>query len=93
MHFIPIYIIILDHFITPLWNNLHESHCALASLNEYKHLHWIFQLCHVHVSWNIKDTVVPESVRNKMHSLISIEHNNFDGCLCDIVILCMKVER
>jgi hypothetical protein len=57
---------------------------VLGDLNEYEHLHRIFRLCNVHVSQNIKDTAVPESVKNEMRSLICIEHNNFDGCLCDI---------
>jgi len=68
----------------PLRYDLHEPHRTLASLSEYEHLHRIFRLCHVHVARNIKEAVVPEHVKNKMRSLICIEHVDFQGCLHDI---------
>jgi len=68
----------------PLRNDLHEPHRTLASLDEYDHLRRIFRLCHVHVARNIRDAAVPESVKNKMRSLICMEHNDLRGCLQDI---------
>lgn len=65
-------------------NDLHEPHRTLASLNEYEHLWRIFRLCNVHVTRNIRDAAVPESVKNKMRSLICIEHEDLQGCLQDI---------
>ena len=68
----------------PPRNDLHEPHRMLSSLSEYEHLHRIFRLCHVHVTRNIRGAAVPESVKNKMRSLICIEHRNLEGCLRDI---------
>ena len=34
---------------------------------------------------NIKQAAVPEGVKKKMRSLICIEHEDFEGCLQDIV--------
>jgi hypothetical protein len=68
----------------PPWNNLHEPRWALTSQSEYEHLHCIFWLCHVHIHRKIKQAAVPDPVKNKMHSLICIEHEDFEGCLQDI---------
>ena len=38
----------------------------------------------MHVARNIRDAAVPESVKNKMRSLICVEHNDLRGCLQDI---------
>jgi hypothetical protein len=64
--------------------DLHEPHRTIDSLSEYDHLLLIFRLCHVHVARNIKAAAVPEPVKNKMRSLICIEHHDFQGCLRDI---------
>jgi hypothetical protein len=68
----------------PLQYDLHKPHRTLASLGKYDHLRRIFRLCQVHVARNIKRAAVPEPVKNKMRSLICIEHNDFQGCLHDI---------
>ena len=68
----------------PPRNDLHEPHRTLASLSEYEHLHRIFRLCAIHIARNIKDAAVTEDVKNKMRSLVCMEHNDFQGCLRDI---------
>src|SRR5882762_9620288 len=68
----------------PPRNDLHEPRRALTSLSEYEHLHRIFRLCHVHIHRKIKQVAVPDPVKNKMRSLICIEHEDFEGCLRDI---------
>ena len=68
----------------PMRFDLHQPDRLLSSLSEYEHLHRIFRLCHVHVYRNIKNCSVPESVKNKMRSLVCMEHWDFEGTLCDI---------
>jgi hypothetical protein len=68
----------------PAQFDLHQPDRLLSSLTEYEHLHRIFRLCHVHISRNIKSCNVPEGVKNKMRSLVCMEHPNFEGTLCDI---------
>jgi hypothetical protein len=64
--------------------DLHEPGRLLSSLSEYDHLHRLFRLCHAHVSRNIKTTQVSEDVKNKMRSLVCMEHPDFDGALREI---------
>lgn len=64
--------------------DLHEPNRLLSSLSEYEHLHRIFRLCHVHVSRNIKTANVSEGVKNKMRSLVCIQHDDFEGTLRQI---------
>ena len=64
--------------------DLHQPDRLLSSLSEYEHLHRIFRLCHVHIYRNIKKCSVPESVKNKMRSLVCMEHPDFEGTLRDI---------
>ena len=46
----------------------------------------IFRLCNAHISRNIKKMKVPENVKNKLRSLICIEHPDFDGTLREIEV-------
>jgi hypothetical protein len=64
--------------------DLHEPSRTLSTLSEYDHLHRLFRLCHAHVSRNIKTTHVSENVKNKMWSLVCVEHPDFDGTLREI---------
>lgn len=64
--------------------DLHEPNRLLSSLSEYEHLHRVFRLCHAHVSRNIKTADVSESVKNKMRSLVCVEHDDFEGTLRQI---------
>lgn len=64
--------------------DLHEIHRMLASLTPYDHLRRLFRLCIVHIFRNINSARVPDSVKNKMRSLICITHHDFDGCLREI---------
>lgn len=66
--------------------DLHEPGRLLSSLSEYEHLHRVFRLCSVHVFRNIKTASVPEEVKNKMRSLVCMEHADFDGTLRDITV-------
>jgi hypothetical protein len=69
---------------TPTRFDLHQPDRLLSSLSEYEHLHRIFRLCHVHIYRNIKNCSVSESVKNKMRSLVCMDHRDFEGTLCDI---------
>jgi hypothetical protein len=64
--------------------DLHEPGRLLSTLSEYDHLHRLFRLCHAHVSRNIKTTHVSEDIKNKMRSLVCMEHPDFDGTLREI---------
>lgn len=68
----------------PGWYDLHEPDRLLSSLSEYDHLHRVFQLCHVHFFRNIKTANVSEDTKNKMHSLVCIEHADFEETLKQI---------
>ena len=68
----------------PMRFDLHQPGHLLSNLTEYEHLHHIFRLCHIHLSRNIKSCNVPEGIKNKMRSLVCMEHPNFEGTLCNI---------
>ncbi|KAL0955283.1 hypothetical protein HGRIS_004173 [Hohenbuehelia grisea] len=59
----------------------HEPWRPIASLNEYDHLRRVFRLCAVHVFRNIKQSPVPDSVKNKMRSLVCLEHADWNATL------------
>lgn len=67
-------------------HDLYEPHRMLASLDEYEHLRRVFRLCSTHVHRNIRIVSVPEPVKNKMRSLVCIQHHDFEGCLQDISV-------
>jgi hypothetical protein len=68
----------------PTQFDLHQSDRLLSCLSEYEHLHRIFRLCHIQIYRKIKSCSVPESIKNKMRSLVCMEHPDFGGTLCDI---------
>lgn len=70
--------------LPPDRRDLYEPDRALAALTDYDHLRRIFRLCSLHAKRNIKTTAVPESVKNKMRSLICMVHHNIEQCLEDI---------
>ncbi|KAF7965062.1 hypothetical protein HWV62_696 [Athelia sp. TMB] len=66
--------------------DLHESHRLLRQLDPYDHLRRLYRLCVTHVQRNIHETSTPEDIKNKMRSLMCIEHPDFDGCLRAIAL-------
>ncbi|KAF8887650.1 hypothetical protein CPB84DRAFT_1849819 [Gymnopilus junonius] len=65
----------------PVKADLHEPHCSIQELSEYDHLRCILRLCMNHFFHNIRKTSVPDTVRQAMHSLVCMEHKNWDGAL------------
>ena len=59
----------------------------LSTLTPYEHLHRLFRFCSVHGYRNIRETGVPEEVRNLMRSLICIEHHDWSGTIRKIEVL------
>lgn len=64
--------------------DFHEPHRRLHDLGPYDHLHRVFRLCEVHIFRNIKKSLVPETVKQKMRSLVCLEHPNWDETLISI---------
>lgn len=61
--------------------DLHEPHRLLSSLDEYEHLRRVFRICSNHIYRNIKSTKVMDAVKNKMRSLVCVEHDDWDGTI------------
>ncbi|KAG6818704.1 hypothetical protein H0H93_002634 [Arthromyces matolae] len=66
-------------------HDLHEPHRLLSDLSPYDHLRRIFRLCAVHVMRNIKTTKVSDVVKERMRSLICVEHPNWNTTLTEII--------
>ena len=64
--------------------DLHERHRRVQELDPYEHLQRLLRLCTSHAHRNIQKCSVSEAVRNKMRSLICMEHPNWDQTIAEI---------
>lgn len=64
--------------------DLHEHHRRVQELDPYEHLQRLLRLCTSHAHRNIQKCSVSEIVRNKMRSLICVEHPNWDQTIAEI---------
>lgn len=65
-------------------HDLHEPDRHLKDLSEYEHLHRVYRLCDAHIKRNIRKRKVSEAVRNKMRSLVCMEHPHFESTVQEI---------
>ncbi|KIM36354.1 hypothetical protein M413DRAFT_449233 [Hebeloma cylindrosporum] len=68
----------------PRMAELHEPQRLLQDLDEYEHLRRILRLCRVHFLRNIQQCGVSNDVRQKMRSLLCMEHPNWDTTIREI---------
>ncbi|KAI0038238.1 hypothetical protein FA95DRAFT_1505941, partial [Auriscalpium vulgare] len=61
--------------------DFHEPERLLSELTEYDHLQRFYRLCSVHVYRNIKTCAVSDLVKQRMRSLVCIQHDDWDGAL------------
>ncbi|KAF9023743.1 hypothetical protein BDZ89DRAFT_955368 [Hymenopellis radicata] len=64
--------------------DLSEPHRLIQELGPYEHLHRIYRLCRTHAKRNIRESSVPQSVRNDMRSLLCVRHENWDATIARI---------
>ncbi|KAJ3713589.1 hypothetical protein C8R42DRAFT_684404 [Lentinula raphanica] len=62
----------------PLKADFHQPLRSIQSLGPYDHLQRFLTLCTTHFARNIRQCQVPESVRNLMRSLVSVQHNEWE---------------
>ncbi|KAK0499230.1 hypothetical protein EDD18DRAFT_1103649 [Armillaria luteobubalina] len=67
------------------WMDLHEPGLSLYSLGVYEHLHRILRICEAHITRGIASCAVPDyRVKEKMHSLLCVQHPDWDGAIAYI---------
>ncbi|KAK0493169.1 hypothetical protein EDD18DRAFT_1078941 [Armillaria luteobubalina] len=65
--------------------DLHEPGRSLYSLGVYEHLHRILRICEAHITRGIASCAVPDyRVKEKMHSLLCVQHPDWDGAIAYI---------
>ncbi|KAH6890214.1 hypothetical protein BKA70DRAFT_1442199 [Coprinopsis sp. MPI-PUGE-AT-0042] len=68
----------------PAKHDLHEHQCLVQDLDECDHLKRITCLCTVHVYRNIQKCKVSDAVKDKMRSLVCLQHPSWDQTVAEI---------